>query len=265
MPFLRAALGFTAAALVAAQQRPPPVWANEWSVNFSETTSIVVASYNTTGAWFYDFTNARERIDRATGKYDRYCGSVDGVDAPCSHLVSGGLRYLVWPTQSKCCGCCNSTQGCGIVTPTWMRDSNGTWAGTAPFSGPAWSGSADSWEITGLQPNYWFSEAGKDTPPVGFAQVPDDYMVSEEAFSAATPATPSALARAPAARAPAASPPFPPTSSLFARSTSTRPPTPKARSPTRSLRCRRTARRRAPASTFARLSKRALSLLIFFQ
>ena len=181
MSFLRAALGFTAAALVAAQQRAPPVWASAWSVNFSETTSIVVASYNTTGAWFYDFTNARERLDRATGKYDRYCGSVDGVDAPCSHLVSGGLRYLVWPTQSKCCGCCNSTQGCGIVTPTWMRDSNGTWAGTAPFSGPVWSGSADSWEITGLQPNYWFSEAGKDTPPVGFAQVPDDYMVSEEA------------------------------------------------------------------------------------
>ena len=56
-----------------------------------------------------------------------------------------------------------------------MRDAEGTWAGTAPFTGPVWSGSADSWEINGLQPNVWYTEAGTDTP-VGFAQVPTDYQ-----------------------------------------------------------------------------------------
>ena len=86
-----------------------------------------------------------------------------------------GVRWLVWPTQAKCCSCCTSAQGCGIVKPTWMRDSNGTWAGTAPYNSPVWAGSADSWEITGGQPNYWFVEAGT-SDPVGFAQVPDDYQ-----------------------------------------------------------------------------------------
>ena len=153
----------------------PPIWPNAWSMNFSETTSDIISTYNFTGAWYYDYTNARQRIDRSTGKYDRYCGSVDSVDAPCSHLVVKGIRYLVWPTLQFCCGCCNSTQGCGIVKPTWMRDSNGTFSGTAPLTTPVWTGIADSWEITGLQPNYWFTETGTATP-VGFAQVPDDYQ-----------------------------------------------------------------------------------------
>jgi hypothetical protein len=36
----------------------------------------------------------RQRIDRSTGKYDRYCGSVRSDDAPCSHLVVEGERYV---------------------------------------------------------------------------------------------------------------------------------------------------------------------------
>jgi hypothetical protein len=181
MRAIAVAAALAAAALLrrAAAQRPPPVWPAAVSGNFSETTSDVIASYNTTGAWYYDYGAAgaqpRQRIDRATGKYDRFCGSVDSVDAPCSHLVRDGVRYLVWPTLSKCCGCCTAAQGCGVVRPTWMRDSNGTWQGTAPFKSSLWSGSADSWEITGAQPNYWFTISGGDVP-VGFAQVPDDYQ-----------------------------------------------------------------------------------------
>ena len=131
-----------------------------------------------TGSWYYDYSNPkspRQRIDRATGTGDRYCSTVVKEDAPCSHVVVSEERYLIWPTLSKCCGCCNATVGCGVVKPTWMRDAGGTWADTAPFTGPVWSGSADSWEINGLQPNYWFTEAGTDTP-VGFAQVPTDYQ-----------------------------------------------------------------------------------------
>ena len=183
MTFCRSLAIGAVVSVVAGQQRPPPIMPNAWMVNFSETTSIIIASYNTTGSWYYDFSDAsspRQRLDRATGKNDRYCGTVVTEDAPCSHLVVAGERYLIWPTLSKCCGCCNSTSGCGVVRPTWMRDANGTWAGTAPFSGPVWSGSADSWQINGAQPNFWFVEAGTQIP-VGFAQVPDDYQYFDPA------------------------------------------------------------------------------------
>lgn len=173
-----------AAALVAAlarapgasAQRPdPPVWPPAFSVAFNETTWLF-QSYNFSGVWYYDYANGRQRIDRSTGAHDRYCGTiVTAEDAPCSHLVVDAVRYLVWPTLSKCCGCCNATAGCGVVKPTWMRDAGGSFAGTEPFSGPAWSGEADSWEVSGAQPNYWFQIAGTSTP-VALLQIPDDYQ-----------------------------------------------------------------------------------------
>ena len=168
-------IGAFAATVSASTAGPaPPIWPQAFAVNFTEET--FGPTTNVTGAWWYDFTARLHRLDRSTGKNDRYCSSVDPVDAPCTHLVVAGWRYLVWPTLSKCCACCNSTSGCGIVAPTWMRDSNGTYSGDAPFTGsPFYSGVASSWEITGLQPNYWFTEAGTEVP-VGFAQVPDDYQ-----------------------------------------------------------------------------------------
>lgn len=176
-PLPSLSLGAALLVLGAAAQSapPPPVWPPSWSLNFSETTSIVVANYSFTGSWSYDYANRRERIDRSTGKYDRFCGSVLDVDTPCTHLVTGGVRYLVWPAEQKCCGCCNSTQGCDIVHPTWMRDANGTFISTAPLSTPVWSGVADSWLIWGAQPNVWLTETGTATP-VGFSQIPDDYQ-----------------------------------------------------------------------------------------
>lgn len=80
------------------------------------------------------------------------------------------MRYLIWPRLSFCCACCTAAAGCGIVTPTWMRDSNGTFVGTSNLTTPAWTGLADQWEITGLQPNVWATEAGT-TIPVYFGQV----------------------------------------------------------------------------------------------
>jgi len=174
-----------AAAACAAAPPPPPVLPPSFSVAFNETTWLF-ASYNFSGVWYYDFANARQRIDRSTGAHDRFCGTVDAADAPCTHLVVGGERWLVWPTLGKCCGCCSAAAGCGVVKPTWMREANGTFAGTAPFASPTWAGSADSWEITGGQPNYWFTEAGTQTP-VGFAQVPNDYQYFDPATYAVGP------------------------------------------------------------------------------
>jgi len=39
-------------------------------------TYPVFGTFTTTGSFFYDWTNVRYRVDRADGKWDRYCGSV---------------------------------------------------------------------------------------------------------------------------------------------------------------------------------------------
>jgi hypothetical protein len=45
-----------------------PVWPSSFSVSFNETTSIIIASYNTSGVWYYDYANNRARMDRETGE-----------------------------------------------------------------------------------------------------------------------------------------------------------------------------------------------------
>jgi hypothetical protein len=117
----------------------------------------------------YDYTNVRERIDRATGKYDRYCGTVKTDDSPCTHLVLDGMRYLWWPQLSFCCKCCNSAAGCGVVVPNWMQLVNATYQGSMTVNTPNYNGNADEWLAMGLQSNYWYQTA--DAQPVELAQV----------------------------------------------------------------------------------------------
>ena len=98
-----------------------------------------------------------------------------GDDSPCVHLVVNGTRYLIWPDLKPapfCCACCNAAAGCGIVTPTWMRDANGSFVNTSTVTTPVWSGVADDFLIMGLQPNYWLQDAA--ARPVGFYQEPND-------------------------------------------------------------------------------------------
>ena len=46
----------------------------------------------TSGKFFYDWTNKVYRVDRENGKGDRYCGSVWKLtDTPCSHIVVEGM------------------------------------------------------------------------------------------------------------------------------------------------------------------------------
>ena len=49
---------------------------------------------------------------------DRYCGSVHPLtDTPCTHLVAGGWRYLLFPKLLSCCACCSAAAGCGVLSP----------------------------------------------------------------------------------------------------------------------------------------------------
>jgi hypothetical protein len=122
---------------VAVSDAPPPtpVWPNAWAAYFAEHTTGRV---NMTGMWYYDWTNKRERTDRCVqrtkickpfwavtlifsfycrtrGDLDRFCVSQRRDQAPCTHLVTGGMRYLVWPTLNFCCSCCDDSQGCGVL------------------------------------------------------------------------------------------------------------------------------------------------------
>lgn len=63
-------------------------------------------------------------MDRANGRYDRYCaGSLfvpPWVNTPCNHLVKAGRRYLIWPERRTCCFCCDAAHGCGMLARDWL-------------------------------------------------------------------------------------------------------------------------------------------------
>lgn len=46
----------------------------------------------------------------------------------CRQIVTGGKRYIDFPAQRKCCFCCDSAHGCGILKKDWMAD--GEYLGT---------------------------------------------------------------------------------------------------------------------------------------
>ena len=104
----------------------PPTWANKFSQYFEETMKYpVIGEGHTTGTMYYDFNTLRSRLDRQSGRYDRYCGTVYKFqDTPCTHYVSEGMRYLHFPDKNYCCMCCTSEKGCGVLKPNWMEGAN---------------------------------------------------------------------------------------------------------------------------------------------
>lgn len=53
---------------------------------------------------------------------NRYCLTVHPLkDTPCTHLVVGGVRYLIFPELDECCQCCTAAQGCGVLSPSWLQ------------------------------------------------------------------------------------------------------------------------------------------------
>ncbi|CAF3142103.1 unnamed protein product [Rotaria socialis] len=150
-----------------------PIWPVAFQETFTETSTlpIVGTGTNIQGTYYYDFDQKAVRIDRSTGKYDRYCSSVKLLqDVPCTHLVVNGLRYLVFPSLKSCCMCCTSESGCGVLSPNWL--SNATFVGYNTTSTEKYQ----VWNKKGLQNNFYWQVDSTQVPYI-IDQEPNDLMV----------------------------------------------------------------------------------------
>jgi hypothetical protein len=180
------ALGLLALALA---NPADPEWPETFTTTFDETMSYpVIGSHSTTGTFYYDYTSGRYRVDRANGRYDRYCG-INGVkafeDTPCSHIVVGGNRYIYYPDKDECCFCCDASHGCGLVKPDWLEGAQ--YLGEVEYQGQK----AYKWNKPGLQANYYYetTEANpQDRTILGLFQQPNDNMVFSGSVSHEIPA-----------------------------------------------------------------------------
>ncbi|EFJ46721.1 hypothetical protein VOLCADRAFT_105384 [Volvox carteri f. nagariensis] len=152
------------------EDEPVAVWHEQFSVQFSETTSIFVTKH-TVGTWYYDAVAQKEAVYRQNGNGDRYCGSIHPfTQTPCVHIVSGGKRYLVFPQLGECCMCCTAEKGCGLLSPNWLQDAS--FEGISEIQDvPAYK-----WRKDGLQPNYWYATADPEQIPLELDQMPNDLM-----------------------------------------------------------------------------------------
>ena len=156
-----------------------PVWPDEFSMSFTESTYIpIVGNHSTNGTFYYDWSARMSRVDRANGHYDRYCGS-NGDKAfdntPCTQLVRNGTRFLVYPKLRTCCACCTDAQGCGIVKPTWLAGA--TYLGTVLSPKGV---NLTKWNKKGLQSNIYY-ERTSDRRMEALLQEPDDFQYFDTA------------------------------------------------------------------------------------
>ena len=116
----------------------------------------------------YDFDSKQYIVQRANGKWDRYCGSVYKFrNLKCTHYVTEGKRYLDFPEKNYCCYCCDAAHGCGILKPDWAADA--VYQGEKVENGKSYN----VWDKKGLQSNlYWEEKDSKRMYRID--QQPDD-------------------------------------------------------------------------------------------
>ncbi len=54
----------------------PPIYNYAYRISFDEAFIVNKTTYRINGQEFYDPANNRERVDRANGRYDLFCGTV---------------------------------------------------------------------------------------------------------------------------------------------------------------------------------------------
>eukprot|EP00195_Chlamydomonas_chlamydogama_P008577 CAMPEP_0202890894 /NCGR_PEP_ID=MMETSP1392-20130828/1151_1 /ASSEMBLY_ACC=CAM_ASM_000868 /TAXON_ID=225041 /ORGANISM="Chlamydomonas chlamydogama, Strain SAG 11-48b" /LENGTH=242 /DNA_ID=CAMNT_0049574545 /DNA_START=73 /DNA_END=801 /DNA_ORIENTATION=- len=152
------------------KETPVAQWHSLFNVEFNETT-VLLFKRSTRGKWWYDAASRNEVVYREDGRGDRYCGSIHAFKStPCTHLVTAGNRYLIFPELDECCLCCNAADGCGILSPQWLQ--NSTYQGDVDLRGIT----THKFYIKGLQPNYYFTTADELQLPVELDQWPNVYQ-----------------------------------------------------------------------------------------
>lgn len=102
--------------------KDPPVYDYPFHITFDDIYIIANITYRVNGQTFYDPKNNRERVDRTNGQYNAFCGTVlPNVTAPCTLIARQNKRWVIFPTESQCCFCCDSAHGCGILRPDWLN------------------------------------------------------------------------------------------------------------------------------------------------
>ena len=107
-----------------------PVLPDQYEVLFNETLKLFSSNETTKGKMHYDWTNKREIVYREDGSHDKFCRSIIKFGkTPCSHITVGGKRFIDFPNKKYCCYCCDSSHGCGVVRPDWMKIKNASYSG----------------------------------------------------------------------------------------------------------------------------------------
>ena len=170
-------LGFLVLIVVVNSQTPAsPVWPNEFWQPFNETMKYTLFNHYTSGEYYYNWNIKAYRVDRANGRYDRYCGLLGPYEfenTPCSHIVNNGNRFLYYKEKNHCCFCCNADHGCGMLFPGWMT--NATYIDQEIHDGVM----TYKWNKKGVQDNFFYETVNPvpvNRVTVAIYQVPDDDM-----------------------------------------------------------------------------------------
>mmetsp|Transcript_39627 Transcript_39627/g.117912 ORF Transcript_39627/g.117912 Transcript_39627/m.117912 type:complete len:244 (-) Transcript_39627:443-1174(-) len=141
---------------------PEPVWPTLFSIEFNES-SIILFKRTTTGKWWYDAANRIEVVHREDGRGDQYCGSIHSLDVtPCTQIVTGGFRYIVFPEHDECCRCCGDDQGCGVIDARWLSGGDVHYQTTEVRNGVR----AYKWVKEGVKNIYYWATADARQVPV---------------------------------------------------------------------------------------------------
>lgn len=138
----------------------PPIFGPVMHAPFNQTIKIgPIFKWENTVDFYYDATTepvGSSLYIHSKGQHDELCTSLVGKefdDAPCTLLASTDTwRYVIYPLTNECCRLCNTTDYCGIISPTWLQQ-NATYQGTRVIDGQL----AYGWLKVGGEENYYWA------------------------------------------------------------------------------------------------------------
>lgn len=148
----------------AAAPPTPPLFGPIMTAPFSQEITYMGFKWSNYVQFFYDSTTqpaGSSLSAHGQGQNDEVCTDVKSKahsDEPCSLIDNiDGWLYVYFPESSYCCRACNTTDFCGIISPTWLQQ-DAVYQGTQTFEGVQ----ADGWMKQGGEQNYyWTSVASR--------------------------------------------------------------------------------------------------------